>query len=305
MSRKWLADLGLLFVAFVWGSTFVIVQDAIAIIPPLAFNGWRFLAGALFLLIFFFMSAKKKNVLFNKKLWSHGLLLGAILFVGYGTQTIALLYTTSSKCAFITGLSVVLVPLFSWVILKAVPKKTAIFGAILSAVGLYLLTALGAFSLNRGDMLTLICAIAFGLHIIVTAKVTHSHSSLALTIVQLFTVSMLSFISGAGLNGIKATFSVMPFQHGSVLFACLFTAMFATAIAFLLQTSLQRFTPPTHVGIIFIMEPVFAAITAVVFEQETMNLTAKIGALLILIGMLAAEWPTKRKHKKMTTNPLN
>lgn len=295
MKRKWLADSGLLFVTFIWGSTFVIVQDAIANIPPLAFNGWRFLVAALFLLLFILLYKQKEPIHFSIKLVLNGILLGSFLFIGYGTQTIALLYTTSSKTAFITGLSVVVVPLFSWLLLRQMPKKSALIGVVISTIGLYLLTDLSHFSFNKGDLLAFCCALAFGLHIIITAKVTHSYSSMGLTLIQLLTVSVFSFIGSFWTDGAAITFSLVPFKQTMVLFSCLFTALFATAIAYLLQTSLQRFTPPTHVGIIFIMEPVFAAITALVFTDEAMSEMTIIGGVFILFGMLAAEWPTKKK----------
>ncbi|WEG10870.1 DMT family transporter [Pullulanibacillus sp. KACC 23026] len=297
MKKMWVADVGLLVVAFIWGTTFVVVQDAVAVIPPLIFNGWRFLTGALVLLsIYLFLPDKSKKDI-NWKLIRNGMLLGLILFIGYGTQTLGLLYTTSSKAAFITGLSVILVPLLSFLFLKQAPKKTALIGVILATIGLYLLTMVNSLSLNRGDLLALFCAFAFGLHIIMTAKITNEFSSFLLTIVQLLTVSLLSFVSGSLLNGLPATFDITPFKNGQVLFACLFTAVFATAIAFLFQTRLQRYTSPTHVGLIFIMEPVFAALTALIWAHESLKPATEIGGLLIIAGMVLAEWPEKTKKR--------
>jgi drug/metabolite transporter (DMT)-like permease len=302
MKKVWIADSGLLLVAFIWGTTFVVVQEAIATIPPLAFNGWRFLAGALALLITYIWVPNKKKSDISIKMIGNGVLLGTILYIGYGTQTLGLLYTTSSKAAFITGLSVVLVPLLSYLILKQRPKKTALLGVLFSTAGLYFLTLVGPLSLNRGDGLALICAFAFGLHIILTAKLTPFYSSFLLTIVQLLTVSLLSLLSGSLLNGVSATFDLTPFKHGNVLFACLFTAVFATALAFLFQTRLQRYTTPTHVGLIFIMEPVFAALTAVVWSHESLTYSVEFGAFLILFGMVLAEWPAQPKRRR--THPI-
>jgi len=294
MQKKWLADFGLLAVAFIWGTTFVIVQDAIATIPPLAFNGWRFLIAALFLYIGYRLFSKSKS----PPSWGvikSGTLLGVLLFIGYSTQTVGLLYSSSSKIAFITGLSVVLVPLFAWLILRHTPKWTAIIGVVLSTIGLYLIAMLNTTTINRGDILALICALAFGLHIVVTDRVTRSYSSAQLTVVQLLVVAILSLLTNSGVQGLKMTFSIAPFTHLNVLFACLFTALFATACAYFLQTSLQRFTLPTHVGIIFIMEPVFAGLTAAFWQHESMNLSAKIGAILIVCGMIFSEFPTKKQ----------
>ncbi len=298
MKKMWLADSGLLFVAFIWGTTFIVVQDAIASIPPMAFNGWRFLAGALALSIAYIWVPNKRKQDLSWKMVGVGVLLGTILFIGYGTQTLGLLYTTSSKAAFITGLSVILVPLLSFFLLKQPPKRTAFYGVILATGGLYLLTMVNSLALNRGDALALICAFAFGFHIIVTAKVTSFYSSFLLTIVQLLTVSILSFIGGLFLNGPVQTFTLNPFSNGSVLLACVFTAVFATALAFLFQTRLQRYTTPTHVGLIFIMEPVFAALTALVWVHENLKVTTEIGGLLILAGMVLAEWPTRPKKQR-------
>jgi drug/metabolite transporter (DMT)-like permease len=197
---------------------------------------------------------------------------------------------------------VVLVPLLSFLVLKQRPKKTAILGVLFATAGLYFLTLVGPLSLNRGDGLALICAFAFGLHIILTAKLTPYYSSFLLTLVQLLTVSLLSFLSGGLLNGVSVTFSLSPFTHGNVLFACLFTAVFATALAFLFQTRLQRYTSPTHVGLIFIMEPVFAALTAVVWSHESLTFSFEFGAFLILFGMVLAEWPTQPKQRQ--TQPI-
>ncbi|GGH80822.1 drug/metabolite transporter (DMT)-like permease [Pullulanibacillus pueri] len=299
MKNKWVADLGLLGVAFIWGTTFVVVQDAINLIPPLSFNGWRFLAAALFLYVGFIIFSKKKRFPLKLPLLLNGVLLGSLLFIGYATQTIGLKYTSSSKVAFITGLSVVLVPFFSWIIFRHTPKWTAIIGVIFSTTGLYLLAMLKTVEVNQGDLLAFICALAFGLHIVITDRVTRSFSSAQLTMIQLLTVSLFSFLSGFFIDGFKTTISLLPFMKPMVLFACLFTALFATAVAYFLQTSLQRFTSPTHVGIIFIMEPVFAGLTATVWEHESMTLAAKIGAALIVCGMLLAEWPTKKKIKSL------
>lgn len=299
MKRKWLSDLGLLFVTFIWGSTFIVVQNAVNLMPPFAFNAWRFLAAAVVLGAAAGFIAIKNPKAFNTQLIRHGLALGVLLFVGYGTQTLALLYTTSSKTAFITGLSVVLVPVLAWALLKNRPEKTAWFGAVIATLGLYFLSDLDGFAIQRGDALALMCAFAFGLHIVLTAKVTRDHSSLLLTAVQLVTVSLLNFLCGALFDGVRTTFSWQPFARGQVLFACLFTALFATALAYSLQTSLQRFTPPAHVAIIFLMEPVFAAATARVTAGETLSLSGKIGAVLILGGMLLSEWPAKK-----TPSPL-
>lgn len=302
MKKSIIADFILVIIALIWGTTFVVVQNAIANISPYAFNGWRFLFAVIVLLLFVGLFKRHIFRSFNKGVILSGFVLGGLLFLGYIFQTVGLLYTTSSKAAFITGLSVVLVPVFSFFFLKVVPTKLAIIGVIIATVGLYTLSIVKDFSIHFGDLLVFICALGFGLQIVVTAAYTNKYSAFALTIVQLLTVSLLSFISGIIFDGFKETFQLSLVLKPTVLPAVLFTAVFATAFAYLLQTALQRFTTPTHVGLIFIMEPVFAALTAVVWQHELMSLNTEIGAALILIGMLLAEVPVvKRKKRKQTT----
>src|SRR3954463_14530814 len=172
MKPSLFADLSLLFVTLIWGTTFVLVQNAIDFLPPFAFNGIRFSLAALllfFCLLFFdFKQIKQLNL----KLLGSGVFIGFWLFLGYVTQTIGLLYTTTSKAGFITGLSVVLVPLFSMFLLKHYPSKNAVFGIITATLGLFFLTLTDVSGLNMGDGFILICAISFGMHIIITGKVS-------------------------------------------------------------------------------------------------------------------------------------
>lgn len=301
------ADLLLILVAFIWGTTFVVVQNAISSLTPLAFNAWRFLVAAIVLIVWrlLFSRNRPNHSTMSLKLILSGGLLGCFLFFGYAFQTIGLLYTSASKAAFITGMSVVLVPIFSSVILKTKPAVTVAIGVVIAAIGLFLLTMVGPIKWHIGDALIFICAIMFALHIIFTAKVTHHFSSLSLTIVQLTTVAILSFASSMMFDGPHKTFDMHTLLQQDVLFACLFTAILATSLAYVLQTNLQRFTSPTHVGLIFIMEPVFAAITAVVWEHDYLNNAGLIGCLLILLGMGLSEWPRKKTQKNQTQSTQN
>ncbi|KHF26730.1 putative DMT superfamily transporter inner membrane protein [Anoxybacillus sp. BCO1] len=163
---KYKADISLLFVAFVWGATFVVVQNAIAFLPPLLFNGVRFAIASILLWIWVFIFERKP---LDKQLIRAGFILGIWLCLGYAFQTIGLLYTTSSKAGFITGLNVVLVPFLSFMILKQKPSLNAVVGSVLATCGLYFLTINGDMSMNKGDLFVFLCAIAFALHIVSTS----------------------------------------------------------------------------------------------------------------------------------------
>ncbi|EPZ38818.1 drug/metabolite transporter (DMT) superfamily permease [Anoxybacillus ayderensis] len=284
---KYKADISLLFVAFVWGATFVVVQNAIAFLPPLLFNGVRFAIASILLWIWVFIFERKP---LDKQLIRAGFILGIWLCLGYAFQTIGLLYTTSSKAGFITGLNVVLVPFLSFMILKQKPSLNAVIGSVLAACGLYFLTVSGDMSMNKGDLFVFLCAIAFALHIVSTSIYATKFSAVLLTTVQVQTVSIICFIC----SYLFEDWSVVPlsiFLKFDVWVALLITALFATTIAFFIQTHFQQYTSPTRVALIFALEPVFAALTAYIWNDERLQQAALFGAALILLGMIFSELP--------------
>ncbi|MCD4839098.1 MULTISPECIES: DMT family transporter [Neobacillus] len=293
MKKTIIADFSLLFVALIWGMTFVLVQNAIDYLEPFAFNGIRFFLAALLLLASLLIFDKKALKQFDFKIIITGIFIGFWLFLGYVTQTIGLQYTTSSKAGFITGLSVVLVPLFSMILLKQIPSKNAIFGVLTATVGLFFLTMIDVTAINRGDGFVFVCAISFALHIIFTGKFSSKYPTLLLTILQISTVSILSLISSFIFEDWKKSMSTDMLFTKSVITALIITSVFATALAFFIQTNFQKYTSTTRVAIIFAMEPVFAAITGYYWANEHLSSSAIIGCFLIFTGMIFAELPKK------------
>jgi drug/metabolite transporter (DMT)-like permease len=298
MKKPILADISLLLVTFIWGTTFVLVQNAINSIQPFAFNGIRFLAAAAILILWLFFFERKQIKKINKRLILTGTFIGFWLFLGYATQTAGLLYTTSSKAGFITGLSVVCVPLFSKFILKQSLRRNAVIGVITAMIGLFLLTATDISDFNIGDGLVFICALCFALHIIFTGKFTGNYPSLLLTVIQLATVSFLSIISSFLFENWKEPFRPDIFLTKNVGIALLITSVFATAFAFLVQTNFQKYTTTTRVALIFTMEPVFAAITGYVWARDHLAYSALLGCVFIFSGMIFAELPSKKLIRK-------
>ena len=291
MKRSLIADLSLLFVTLIWGTTFVLVQNAIDFLPPFAFNGIRFSLAALllFFCLLFFDFKQLKQI--NLKLLSSGVFIGFWLFLGYVTQTIGLLYTTTSKAGFITGLSVVLVPLFSMLLLKQYPSKNAVFGVITATLGLCFLTLTDVSGFNIGDGFVFICAISFGMHIIITGKVSNNYPTLLLTVIQISTVGLLSSFSSFFFEDWRKSVRLDILVSKDVLAALIITSVFATAIAFFIQTNFQKYTSATRVALIFAMEPVFAAITGYFWAHERLSISALFGCILIFLGMIMAELP--------------
>lgn len=284
--KKMFADGSLLFVAFIWGATFVVVQNAIQFLPPNLFNGIRFLLAAIILSLFVLKSGRS---FFSTELIKAGIFLGFFLFIGYSFQTVGLIYTTSSKAGFITGLSVMIVPILAIFFLKEQAKLIVFIGASIGTVGLYFLTLAGLSQINFGDLLVFICAIGFAFHIVFTSKFTEQHPALPLTIIQLFTVSFLSFLSSFLIE--KPTISINQILHQDVIIALFITSIFATALAFYIQTKFQQFTSAARVAIIFAMEPVFAALTAYFVLEERLSIYGFIGCCFIFMAMIMTELP--------------
>jgi drug/metabolite transporter (DMT)-like permease len=292
--KRWGSNLVLLSITFIWGATFVMVQDAIATLPPLTFVAIRFALAALLLLLPLLFRRQGRVTLarlFQRTQLIGGFVLGVWLFLGYALQTFSLLYTTSGKAGFLTGLSVTLVPLLAWPILRVKPTRIAIIGVLLATIGLYLLAFVDLSKLNPGDLLAFLCAIAFALQVVYTGKYSTQEAVQQLVVIQLATV--------AGLSAIAALL-FEPWQHvlqsgvvfqPQVVSALIVTAVFATSFAFLAQTHIQQYMTATNVALIFACEPIFAALADLVWNGVVLGPRALFGCALILCGMLLSELP--------------
>jgi drug/metabolite transporter (DMT)-like permease len=306
MKKPFVADISLLLVTLVWGTTFVLVQNAIDFLEPFSFNGIRFSIAAVILLITLVIFKRDQLKQFNLRVLLAGVFLGFWLFLGYATQTIGLLYTTSSKAGFITGLSVVLVPLFSMVLLKQFPSKNAIIGVLTALAGLFLLTLTDVTALNIGDAFVFVCAVSFALQIVFTGKYSKQYPSLLLTVLQIGTVAILAMICSFFFEDWQKSYEPAILFSKDVLVALIITSVFATAAAFLVQTKFQAYTTSTRVALIFAMEPVFAAVTGYFWAGDHLSASAWLGCVFIFAGMILAELPTDklsifRKNKTVSS----
>ncbi len=297
VKKDWIAPLALLFVSFIWGATFVVVQNAMSFVGPFTFNGIRFLFAGIILLFVQMIFSQKTSKQDIKQSSLAGLIVGFFLCVGYLLQTFGLLYTTSSKAGFLTGLSIVMVPILSFIFLKQRATIFIVLGIAVATAGLYLLTAGDSFQLNIGDILVLGCAVAFAAHILVNGFFSKKISPLLLSTSQVLAVGIFSSICAFLFEDWGKLFSVSLWTNQSFLFALFLTSLFATSIAFFIQTSAQKHTSPTRVAIIFAMEPVFAALTGVLVANEQLSISAIMGCLCIFLGMVFVELPSKTKKE--------
>jgi drug/metabolite transporter (DMT)-like permease len=284
LPRQLLADLALLLVALIWGSTFVLVKEAVSLVKPFSFIALRFALATLLMALLF---GRRLRALGQRGLLA-GALIGLFLTAGYGFQTAGLQYTSASKAGFITGLSVVIVPFAAWLILSHRPTPSALAGVILATIGLVLLSLQMGESLKIkwGDLLVLGCAFSFALHIVTVGVFAPHMDPLALATVQIGVAALISGALALTVEGGWSGFS------GSVWFAALFTGLLATSLAFAVQTAAQAFTTPTHTALIFATEPVFAALFGTLLAGERLTGRALLGCGLILAGMLVAELRT-------------
>lgn len=284
------ADFSLFLVAVVWGATFVIVQEAINTTPVYTFLFWRFSIATILMAIF----SCKHLVLMSKETFIGGTILGIFLFFGYAFQTFALSFTYSSTVGFITGLNVVIVPFVVYILFKHKTSKYSIFGAVIAAFGLYFLVAKDGVSFGKGEIFTLVCSAMFAFQIVLTGFYARKYNVYSLVTIQLLAVSILSFLGILVLNN-----PIMPLEFdGLFIKSILITSILATVLAFFIQTSMQRFTSPVKVAIIFTFEPVVAGIFGYYFANESFGPIQIFGAVLILAGMLSAEIGTYFKNKR-------
>jgi drug/metabolite transporter (DMT)-like permease len=274
------ADLALFIVTLIWGSTFVIVKNTLDAISPFGLVASRFMAATLALYVVFMLGKPGK---LGIAVITEGMMTGMVLAIGFITQTIGLMTTPAGKTAFITGLNVVMVPIFALFILKKPPAFSSIIGVILATVGLGFLTLDNTFSFAFGDLWILVCAIFFALHIIITDRISPRHEVISFTLVQMATVTCTSLVFAFIIEREKA---LTPL---STIPAILYLGVIATGLVFVLQTWAQRHTTPTHTALIFILEPVFAALFAVIFTPERLTALEWLGGGLILLGMLTSE----------------
>lgn len=286
MSRSLKAHLSLVAMTLIWGATFVVIKNALYDISPLLFNAIRMSCAAVILAVAFHKQLRGIKLGAMRS----GALAGFFLYLGNELQTTGLKYTTASKSAFLTGVSVVLVPVFLALFWKRGLNRWSVAGVVLAFGGLYLLTVpaasgagLNLSSLNRGDLYTLGAAVSFAFHIIVIGHVTREHRWQQITVVQVVATALWMIVTAAVFEHPQVAWT------GRVYAGIAITACLSLALAFAVQAWAQQYTPPTHAALIFSLEPVFAWITSFVFLGERLGSRAAIGAACILAGVLISE----------------
>ncbi len=276
------AELALLAVTFIWGATFVVVKEALQDASTLLFLAVRFTIATVALAAVFRPLPSRFDK--TKPILTGGALVGLFLFSGYVLQTIGLRYTTPSKSAFITGLCVVMVPVFSALVSRRPPGASESLGVATATVGMGLLTLHGvSLKMEFGDLLTLGCAAAFSIHLMLIGRFASRLGFQALALTQVATAAVLALSTFWWVE--RPSVRWTP----GLIAALLITGLLATAAAFSIQSWAQQYTTATRTALIFAMEPVFAWLTSFVVAGELLSPRAAAGAVLILAGILLVE----------------
>ncbi len=287
MNQRLKADLGLALASFFWGATFVMVKDAVSRSSVFLFLALRFSLAAVL------MAALQRKTLRGLRAPEilAGLQLGFFMFGGYAFQTFGLKFTTPAKSGFVTGSSVVLVPLLMGLFWRRRMRGWVYVGVLAAVAGLYLLAVPGGEfeRLNRGDVLTLIAATLYAFHIILVGHYTHRHPLGALSFLQVAATALFALAVAAVCAATR--WEPVRFAASWQLYAAVgVTAVFATAVAFTIQLWAQKYTTPSHAAILFTLEPVFAAATSFLLIGERLGARALVGAALVVLGIFLAEW---------------
>lgn len=287
MSKQLKADLAILSITVVWGSSFIIMKNITEDIPPYAYLALRFLVATIILVAVFHKQLKSINF---KALWS-GSLIGLTLYAGMMLQVTGLKTTSASNSAFITGLNVIMVPIISVLLLRKRPPLNALIGVALAALGLFALKGFSG-SWAIGDSLTLLCALCFALQIIFIDKFATDVNIYQLAIIQIASAAFFYIITWicAGMVAVTTPFVL----DSKIILTVLYTGALGTAFAFGVQTIAQKYTTPTRTALIITCEPVFGALFALIVpdiygKTEVLSIRTIMGCLLILSGMLITE----------------
>ena len=278
---KFLAGAGMLSTAAIWGIAFVVVKNSLDTVPPTYMLAFRFTIAAVLLAAI----CHKKLQGLTKDTIRAGAVLGFWLFFSYLVQTIGCQYTTAGKNAFLTSAYVVIVPFLCWLLDKKKPDGFCAAAAVLALTGIGLLSLQGDLSVNRGDVLTLICAIGFALHMFYIDRYTEKWDPVTLTVLQLSFAALFSWLLSPILDGGFPEGAFRPDIVGSMLYL----GIFSTMIGFLLQNVCQKYTAPSTASLLLSTESVFGVLSSVLLLGERMTPRMLAGCGLLFIAVLLSE----------------
>lgn len=292
--QKLKGNLMMLITALIWGTAFVAQSSAMNSVDPFSFMAARYLLGAVVLLPVIALFSQKGQIGDSKPLWIGGICCGCVLFIASALQQWGLVYTTTAKAGFITTLYVVFVPV-AGLFLKRKPSWLIWVGVAISTIGFYLLTMTESFTLAIGDLLVLLCAVAFTVHIMVIDHFSPKVDGVKMSCIQFLVCGTMSLI---------AALIAGPSHPAALLDAwlpILYTGVLSSGVAYTLQILAQKFTDPVMVSLLGSLEAVFATLAGYMFwrlgyiHNGQVTLRQLAGCALVFIAVILVQLPTPNK----------
>lgn len=285
MNKQLWADMMLVLVTLCWGVSYYLMDVSLTDMGPFTLNAYRFLGA--FVIGGLLSLRKLKGI--NKQTLKYSLLIGSVLVFVYIGATFGVKYTTLSNSGFLCALTVIFVPIIEILVLRKKPQRKIIFAVTMSLIGIMMLTLKDDFSINmanlRGDLLCILGATAYAIDLILTEKAV-SHEE-----VDAFQLGVFQLgVTGVYMLAMSFIFEQphlpsTPMIWGSVIFL----SIFCTGVAFIVQAVAQQYTTAAHVGIIFTLEPVFAAVVAYFFAGEVLTAKSYLGAVIMMAALFVTE----------------
>ncbi|MBS1552277.1 MAG: DMT family transporter [Bacteroidetes bacterium] len=290
--KTYKAELILFIITCMWGLSFPLIKISLDHSSPVLYNFIRF-----FITLIIFTLVYRNKIEFSRfREWKYGLILGLFLFAGFAFQTIGLKYTTASKSAFITGISLIIIPFVQYFILNKKPKAENIAGVLIVMTGLYILTDAYFKTPGTGDILTFFCAVFFAFHVVYLDKYSRITGYLYLLFGQFLAMVILHFVFMIYYEVIL-THTLFINLNSVLAVSLLYNSLFSTFICIVLMTKYQSETTPVRAGIIYSMESVFAAVFSFFLLNEIFNKNQTAGIIIMLAGLFISEFYSYFKLK--------
>jgi drug/metabolite transporter (DMT)-like permease len=297
------ADLTLLLVSIIWGSAFVAQRVAGQMGSVYLFNGARYLLAAIIVLPFalhigrvFNPTSKISHLTYPQGQYKWMFVAGFVLFIASAFQQLGVVYTTAGNAGFITGLYVVLVPVVLFVVWREMIHWISIIAVILAGVGAFFLSTGGRFEVHAGDLIELVGALFWTLHVIILGKYASKFESMSFSVGQLVVCGVLNLAIGIFIE--KSIPLNLP-----ILGAILYTAFFSLGLCYTLQVWAQRHTPPADAALILSLESVFAVISGWWLLDEKLTSAQIFGCVLIFLAVLLSQF--KEWNLRGTIDPIH
>ncbi|WP_294727379.1 DMT family transporter [uncultured Fusobacterium sp.] len=278
MNKQLQANFLIVLVALFWGSTYFLTKMAVAELEPFNLTALRFGTAFIITALFFFKRIRKAD----RTVIKYSIILGVLAVIAVLSMTFGVQYTTASNAGFLISLSVVMIPLISVVVLKKKIKAKLLLSVVLATIGIVCLTLNEQLTINKGDILCILCATSFAVQVLIMERIPKTADSVAIGALQLGITAVVNFI----LSFFLENFTVP--RDLKVWGVIVILGVFCTAFCYIIQIYALKNTSAIQAGIILSLEPVFSAIFAYIFLGELLSKQGYIGAILLFISVILA-----------------